>query len=198
MDAHEATALESLAQFRERLTSGASPESIVREFITFGAAVLIDQESYTRVREYAGDVLEVSPNQNIFIVGSAKTGFSIKPHRRYELFNDSSDVDLAIVSSGIYERMWRESRRYSRQGGIWEGDTRVHFKNDHSNAVIKPYVMPDSDAIPTRRVLFDLGVSLQRVGGSPYPVTIAVWHSMDALEEYQALAVRKCQEALGT
>lgn len=79
---------------------------------------------------------------------------------------------------------------------MWEADTRIHYKNDHANAVIKPYVLPDSDAIPTRRMLFDLQAELQRVGGSPYPVTIAVWHSIEALEEYQLLSVMKCQEAL--
>lgn len=64
------------------------------------------------------------------------------------------------------------------------------------NAVIKPYVLPDSGSIPTRRMLLDLQAELQRVGGSPYPVTLAVWHSMDALEDYQVLAVKQCQKEL--
>lgn len=186
----------ALAVFRERLASGAAAESIVREFITHGHSVVLDGQTYTRLREYAGAALLVSPNQNVFLVGSAKLGFSIKPKRRYGLFNDDSDVDMAIVSPSLYERLWGEARRYSRRGGFWEGDTRNHFKNDHANGVVKPYVLPDSDAIPTRRMLFDLESEMQRVGGSPYPVTIAVWHSMDALEEYQTLAVKKCQEAL--
>lgn len=187
---------DALARFQDRLRSGASAGTIVREFVTHGGSVVIDDQTYARLREHAGAALQVSPNQNVYLVGSAKLGFSIKPRRRYGLFGDDSDVDLAIASSGLYERLWGEARRYSRGGGLWEDDTRIHFKNDHANGVIKPYVVPDSDAIPTRRMLFDLESELQRVGGSPYPVTIAVWHSIDVLEEYQTLAVMKCQEAL--
>lgn len=186
----------SLEQFRQRLASGIAPHAIVRELITHGGSSVLDGQTYARLRELAGDVLQVSPNQSIFLVGSAKLGFSIKPRRRYGVFNDDSDIDLAIVSSSLYERLWGEARRYSRRGGLWENDTKIHFKNDHSNGVIKPYVVPDSDGIPTRRMLFDVQAQLQRVGGSPYPVTLAVWHSMDALEEYQILAVSMCQEAL--
>lgn len=187
---------QALTDFRERLLSGASAESVVREFITHGPSAVLDVRTYAQLREYAGSALNISPNQSVFLVGSAKLGFSIKPNRRYGSFNDDSDVDLAIVSPSLYERLWTEARRYSRNGGHWEGDSRNHFKNDHFNAVIKPYVLPDSDVVPTRRMLFDVEAELQRVGGSPYPVTIAVWYSMDALEEYQALAVAKCQEAL--
>lgn len=192
----ERVAQQTLSDFRERLASGVSAESIVREFITHGPSAVLDVQTYARLREYAGTSLHLSPNQNIFLVGSAKLGFSIKPTRRYGLFNDNSDLDLAIVSPILYERLWAEARRYSRRGGFWEGDSKDHFKNDHVNAVIKPYVLPDSDEAPTRRMLFDVESELQRVGGSPYPATIAVWYSMDALEEYQALAVTKCQEAL--
>lgn len=186
----------ALSEFRTRLASGSSAESIVREFITHGPSVVLDGQTYTLLREYVGETLKLSPNQSVFLVGSAKLGFSIKPARRYGLFGDYSDVDLAIVAPPLYDRLWSEARRYSRRGGLWENDSKAHFKNDHFNAVIKPYVLPDSDAIPTRRMLFDVESALQRVGGSLYPVTIAVWNSMDALEEYQTLAVTKCLEAL--
>lgn len=187
---------QALQTFKERLGSGASAESIVREFVTHGSSVVLDGPTYTRLREYAGQALQIAPNQNVYLVGSAKLGFSIKPARRYGLFSDDSDVDLAIVSPSLYQRLWGEARRYNRNRGFWEADSRAHYKNDHANAVIKPYVLPDSDTIPTRRTLFDLQAELQRVGGSPYPVTIAVWHGIEALEEYQLLSVMKCQEAL--
>jgi hypothetical protein len=197
MDPVDDSELETaLTAFRARL-GHASPESIVREFITHGASAVLDVKTYTRLREHAGEVLQIAPNQNVYLVGSAKLGFSIKPGRRYGLFNDDSDVDLAIVASSLYERLWTETRAYARGGGYWDHDDRNHFKNDHANAVIKPYVLADSDSIPTKRMLFDLQAELQRVGGSPYPVTIAVWHNIHALEEYQTLSVKKCQEEQG-
>src|SRR5262245_53541540 len=93
----------ALNDFRDRLATGATAESIVREFITFGPSAVLDGQTYARLREHAGQALGVSPNQQVFLVGSAKLGFSIKPERRYGLFNDDSDVDLAIVSDALYE-----------------------------------------------------------------------------------------------
>jgi len=127
------------------------------------------------------------------MVGSAKLGFSIKPAKRYKPFSDDSDIDVAVVSPELYCRLWTELRRFDRQDGEWSRDYRNHFKNDHVNGVIKPHVLPDSDAIPTRRQLFDLRASLQRMDYAPYPVTLAVWHSIEALEDYQAVAVAECQ-----
>lgn len=197
MDEPDGSKLQAaLAHFQERLKSGLDPESIVREYITHGSSVVLDDPTYALLRSHAGRSLSVSPNRDVYLVGSAKLGFSIKPRRRYGLFGDESDVDLAVVSPAAYERLWTEARRHARQGGLWEGDTRNHFRNDHMNGVIKPYVLPDSSSIPTRRMLFDLQAELQRVGGSPYPVTLAVWHSMEALEDYQVLAVRQCQKEL--
>lgn len=186
----------SKASFRDRLVSDASPLTIVREFITHGSCLVIDDAEYTSIRERAGDALGVNPNQSIYVVGSAKLGFSIKKSRRYGLFGDDSDIDLAVVAPTIYELLWEQARRYTREGGLWEADTKVHFRNDHFRAVIKPYVLPDSDSIQQKRVLFDLQSSLQRLGSAPYPVTIAVWHSLQALEEYQMMTVAECQEEL--
>lgn len=185
---------ERIAAFKERLRSGASAQDVVRERITHGSAVVIDDVRYAALRERTGSGLGVAPNRDVYLVGSAKLGFSIKPARRYMPFCDDSDIDLAVVAPALYERSWSESRRFRRQGGYWDGLKQL--KNDHLNGVIKPYVLPDSPAVPTKRFLFDFTSSLQRTDISPYPVTLAIWHSIDALEEYQALAVNECMEQL--
>ena len=43
---------------------------------------------------------------NIAIVGSAKMGFSLSPDKDYRDFNDESDIDLVLVSDGIYKSSW--------------------------------------------------------------------------------------------
>ncbi|MGW1452208.1 hypothetical protein ACWCO3_28615 [Micromonospora sp. NPDC002411] len=184
--------------FKLRLLQEGSPLQIVREVVTFGSATVISDVDYSSIREYAGQILKVSPTRDVYIVGSAKLGFSIKPGSRYRGFNDESDVDLAIVSTSLYERLWEQARSYSRQGGIWDKDDRNHFKNDHVNGVIKPYLLPDSPVTSLKATLFDLGSALQASGRSNYRVTIAVWYTIDALEDYQSVAVKQCREELAT
>ncbi|WP_432049529.1 hypothetical protein [Verrucosispora sp. NA02020] len=182
--------------FKLRLLQEGTPLQLVRELITFGSAAVIPDTAYSSIRDYVGQVLKISPTRDVYIVGSAKLGFSIKPTARYRGFNDDSDFDLAIVSASLYQRLWEQARTYVRQGGIWDRDDRNHFKNDHLNGVIKPYLLPDSPLTSLKATLFDLSSTLQASGRSYCRVTMAVWHTMDALETYQSVAVQQCREEL--
>lgn len=185
----------AVAAFRSRLADSEAM-SIVRETITHGPSFVVSATQFVAMREHLATHLSLSANRDVFMVGSAKLGFSIKTKRRWLAFNDDSDVDLAVVSPALYETVWSEVRRFQRGGGLWPSeDQRSHFKNDHVHGVIKPHVILGiSD---TAKHLFDIQTGMRRLGLSDYPVTLAVWHSMDALEEYQVLNVRQCQEELG-
>lgn len=197
MDAHgERLHAEAVRAFQGRL-AGTEALEVVREMITHGSSAILDDQQYSKVRQRIGEALGISPNRDVFMVGSAKLGFSIKSAKRYHSFEDESDVDIAIVSEELYCALWSEIRKYNRDGGQWPSrDDRNHFRNDHVSGVIKPYVLPDSPTIPTRRRLFDISATLQRLSYSPYPVTIALWHNIEALEDYQAIAVRECQREM--
>lgn len=106
MEEPEASKLRAaLGEFQQRLRAGAAPAAVVRESITHGSSAVLDGPTYALLREYVGSALSVSPNRDVYLVGSAKLGFSIKPRRRYGLFGDDSDVDLAVVSPAAYERL---------------------------------------------------------------------------------------------
>ena len=49
--------------------------------------------------------LDVS-QADIRIVGSARFGFSMKPWRNLKSFRDTSDIDVVIVNSGLFDRLW--------------------------------------------------------------------------------------------
>lgn len=46
----------------------------------------------------------------ISIVGSASTGFSLNPSKKYRHFNENSDVDVAIISNHYFEISWHHLR----------------------------------------------------------------------------------------
>lgn len=185
----------AVASFKE-LIGAAHAIDVVRQKITHGPSVIITEHAYSQLRTRIGGVLRVAPNRDVFMVGSAKLGFSIKAKARYRAFHNESDVDIAVVSPELYCAIWDEVRRFNRQAGHWDMDDRKHFKNDHVNGVIKPYLLPDSSLTSSKSRLLSLGAELQRNRYSDYKVTIAIWHSIDALEEYQSIAVAECQEEL--
>jgi hypothetical protein len=72
----------AVSAFKDRLRS-ASALDVVREVITHGAAAIIGDhrrsseiigdQDYTQLRQHVGGVLQVSPNRDVFMVGSASS-----------------------------------------------------------------------------------------------------------------------------
>ena len=46
------------------------------------------------------------PRQDICVVGSARIGFSLSPHKFGAPFNRHSDVDIVVVSSSLFDPSW--------------------------------------------------------------------------------------------
>ena len=63
-------------------------------------------EMYDKFKLLIADGLGVHP-MNIILVGSAKTGFSVAPHKAFQDFSESSDLDIVVVSENIYKNAWR-------------------------------------------------------------------------------------------
>ncbi|MFG2161010.1 hypothetical protein [Streptomyces olivaceus] len=191
----------SKVAFREGLRRHTDPLQVVREFITHGSCVVITQAQHAALRERVATELDVHANRDVYTVGSAKLGFSIKSGRRYGSFNDDSDIDVAVVSPELYRRVWRETRAFMASKELWGARKRGDFTRQHLEGRISPKNLPKaSPLIPTATALWEIGRKLQeeRVAG-PYQVTFAIWYDMDSLEEYQAKNVADCKklEALG-
>ena len=72
-------------------------QTILRKHILFGLCHLLEYEAYFDLKKDVSSYFNIHPSQ-IVMVGSAKLGFSISPHKRYREFGDTSDIDLAIIS----------------------------------------------------------------------------------------------------
>ncbi|WP_406078161.1 hypothetical protein OG337_18130 [[Kitasatospora] papulosa] len=185
----------ALVDFKDGLKRHNAPLSVVREFLTHGPCVAIDRATHASLREVVAGALGVHPNRDVYTVGSAKLGFSIKPKSRYRHFSDTSDVDIAVVSPEIYTSLWRQVRSFQSDKGIWKADQERMFKLRHFWGSIHLSDLPRSPLIPTQEKLWELGRTLQRSrAAGPYPVTFAIWNEMESLENYQCRAVAACQE----
>ena len=97
-------------EFKEDLVS-LDLRGIVRKHITTGAPAEISNSDYYTLRQIVGDQFEVHPSA-IVLVGSCRTGFSLKPEQRYHPARPGSDLDIAIISPERFDEYWDKAFRY--------------------------------------------------------------------------------------
>ncbi|UQA50932.1 hypothetical protein [Vibrio sp. ED002] len=74
-------------------------------------------EMYDKFKLLIANGLDVHP-MNIVLVGSAKVGFSVAPHKAFRDFSEGSDLDIVVVSESIYKKSWRAYYELSKMKKI--------------------------------------------------------------------------------
>jgi hypothetical protein len=177
-----------LASFQGEL-GGASPLLLFRKWILNGSSLLLPPADYHELKQAVAVSFNVHPSE-VVMVGSAKLGFSLKPARRYELFANKSDIDVAIVSPDRFVSIWRD---------IFLATTRSSWTHEEFNSYLfrgwlRPDKFPRSEPPSVCRDwnnrVRDLTAS-RRFG--PYDITIGMYHSWPFMERYQIMAIEDCQ-----
>ena len=85
-----------------------SPEYVTSKWIIEKIPYIFgeDKPLYLRIKHKLSILLNVDSCSIIF-VGSAGTGFSLNPNKGFKTFDDSSDIDIAIVSNYYFEIAWQ-------------------------------------------------------------------------------------------
>ena len=73
-------------------------------------AVWSTDVQYVRWRHEVAKRLDVDPT-GVQLVGSARLGYSLSPQKNFKLFDDQSDLDIAIISHDIFDAAWLELRK---------------------------------------------------------------------------------------
>lgn len=179
--------------FRANLGGQPDDERIVREHILHGTAYAIEDGVLYGLKQRVSAEYQLDPNRDVFVVGSAKLGFSVAPAKRYKPFGDHSDVDVAIVSHELYQTVWHEVHEYALSGADWP--KRERFESYLAWGWIRPDLLPRSASFNFSNSWFEFFRALQseRVAG-PYRIAAALYHDISFLVEYQKGAVSKCRE----
>ena len=171
------------------------PLDIVRKHIIAGECAIIADSAYFQLRSAVADKYEIHPNE-VLIVGSSKLGFSIAPRKMYRHFGDTSDVDVVIVSSYLFDKVWKEVHHYWDQGSYWP---RHHdFVKYLFQGWIRPDKLPPANSFPLSNdwwKFFNALSSEDRY--SLYKIAGALYRDWDFLEAYQLRGVSACLEQLG-
>lgn len=147
---------------------------------------------YVAWKRVLGESIEVDP-ACITIVGSAAMGVSLNPGKNFKLFDEDSDIDVAIVSSYHFTMSWRYLRMNGERRLNVDAKTRIAW-DEH----VKRYVYWGT--IATDRLLGILPFGLQwlnaigRISATPptlgRSVNLRIYADYESLRAYQLQSVR--------
>jgi hypothetical protein len=190
----------TIDEFRKALRE-VEPFEVVDRYLLEGCPIHVPPEGNCLIRTELGERYGIrADNINCFIVGSAKLGFSLVEKKlrdgttlpRYRKFSEQSDIDVAIVSSSVFEQIWFEISGYAHQSKPWPwksgklGDYLVSgwFRPDHF-----PVGQPRcNDWWDCFNRLSANAVFRRKVRGG-------LFYSVEHLRQYQLRSVRDCLNA---
>jgi predicted nucleotidyltransferase len=189
--------MDAIALCEERLLSyridigQLTSKQIFRKYLLDGPSPILDNAASFGLREAVCDNFDVEFT-DVIIVGSCKLGFSIKPERRYGTFGENSDIDIAVVSQYLFERVWKDAILYARSGAYWE-KSGTFFKYI-AKGWIRPDKFPSSKEFEFSRHWWQFFEQSTRKGEfSPYKLRAGIYHSWFFLEQYQRICIEQCK-----
>lgn len=179
--------------FQECLAANA-PNYVVQRNIIFGGCAVIDDDQYLSLRTEVAKQFHVHPN-DILVVGSAKLGFSIAPHKRYRHFGDESDIDVVIVNSKLFDDVWYLMYKAWTSKVYWQNES--GFQKYLFRGWIRPDYFPTSKSVPITKAWWEYFRTLTSSGRyGPYKLAGAIYKNWDYVEQYQVGAIAQCKESL--
>lgn len=189
-----------LQDFKE-LLKNVEAEQIVEDIILGGTAQHVSADDLQFIRRAIAEKFSVPVEEvEVYIVGSAKLGFSIseknkdgKVQPRYRAFSPDSDVDVAVICPKIFEMIWYELSSYA------------HFNTylPWDSGKVGDYLVCGwlrLDRLPNRiriRRWDDWRDCFRRISTDPRfksrSVTGGIFYSKDFLKQYQLRSVKECQ-----
>lgn len=183
--------IENLEKFKDDLRI-LSPKEIFRKYLVDDKCYILDETQQMKLKSSICDKFDVQYN-NIIIVGSGKLGFSIKPNKRFIPFSESSDIDIAIVSPFLFEKIWKRVNEYVDDNTIYSNYE--NFCNYLSqNGWIRPDLLP---MIDIKNDWFDyFRVLTNSRDFSEYKITAGLYYNYHFLESYQLKCIKQCKETI--
>lgn len=161
-----------------------------------------NEDAYYSFRKRIADKFDISYYE-VFITGSGKLGFS--PHKN-KIFDYDSDIDVAIISGCLYDRIMSYIHRYQmelrenrRSVNSYELNKYHKFLEYGAIGWMRPDLLPSSFQVAEiRKDWFDFFASLSNgkseVGN--YNVTAGVFKSFPHLEKYVLSGLRSLRTKL--
>jgi len=129
-----------ICKFKSDIMSLDSNEVISKYFYNDFEPYALSLDLYHKLRLKIKNDLQLESIFNVFLVGSGRLGFTVKPKVAYRSFSDKSDLDLVIISKELFTEYWKVARNYNHSVNYWK-DEGV-FENYFFNGWMRPDKLP--------------------------------------------------------
>jgi hypothetical protein len=160
----------------------------------FGA----DRTSYIAWKRALAERIEVDP-ACITLVGSAAMGASLNPYKNFKMFDNESDVDVAVISNHHFNLAWRYLRMNGARRLTVDNRTRIAW-DEH----VKKYIYWGT--IATDRLLGVLPFGLDWLKATSAlsqleptvgrNINLRIYADHDSLRNYQVNSARSARDSL--
>lgn len=167
-------------------------EAVVAKHIIMGPSRILDEKGHFELRQEVASFAKVNGN-DVVLVGSAKLGFSVSPLKRYKHFGDESDIDVAVVSNDLFDKVWRDVYLYSQRSAPW--DEIKEFQKYLFQGWIRPDKLPPAKHFAFRSDWWEFFNRISADGNfGNIKITGGLYKSYDFLQDYHCQAIRACQD----
>jgi hypothetical protein len=128
----------------------------------------------------------------VLLVGSAKLGFSIVKTKRYKPFGEESDIDVAIVSSRLFDEFAQATFDYWRRHRYWP--RYEHHVTYQFPGWIRPDFLPPDLQLGRAWWEFFRRLTSEGVFGS-YQIKGGLYKSWHYLESYHSVCIEECKRS---
>lgn len=156
---------------------------------------------YDKFKKHISKKLNIHFN-NISIIGSAKTRFSLNPKNNFSEFRDSlednpSDLDIVLVSQELFYETWKSFRKISKNKRInnYEIKTSEIFRQFISIRD-KDEIYDDTHIKEWIRKVSSLKADMQTIFSISLDVNYRIYKNWEAVEDYHINGIIKLQEKL--
>jgi hypothetical protein len=155
-----------------------------------------DLRAYVAWKTELGELIDVDPRA-LCITGSAGIGISLNPAKGLREFNDSSDVDVAVVSPFHFELGWRALRALGSRRLTISSRQRQAIKDHKGHFIYLGTLATDRilELLPFGRTW--LSALSHMAGVDPTAgreINARIYRDFDSLRTYQLDSVVKAQQ----
>ena len=180
--------------FRDELRVS-DPAWMVHKHILSGESRMLPLQSYHALRAEIADWARVHVNE-VVMVGSGKLGFSVNPEQPLKLFDEESDFDIAIISSGMFDWYWKRVFLYSRVYAYWK--EQQEFNDYLLRGWMRPELLPPSGNFGERREWWTFfGKISNKQAYGRRKIRAGIYKTWEFLEAYQTDGMRQCKLQIG-
>ncbi|MBF8982781.1 hypothetical protein IZY60_04425 [Lutibacter sp. B2] len=142
--------IEKISYFKEILKDEKNDiVDIINKNIIFGVPYIFkdDEEKYYNLKRKLSSFFKVN-HRDIFMVGSAKLGFSISPKKLWNQLDwDSkkeSDIDMVVISNKAFDKYWKSILEYKEKtiGTSVKDEKEKEFLDYFFNGWLRPDKFP--------------------------------------------------------